>query len=331
MLKNFYNKILGILICLIVAVTAIFISVYSPIPTMMACLLMGMALNFMSKASLTKDGVQYTSRSILRIGVALIGARIVLLDFTALGAPMIMLVILTTIAIIIFGVLLARVIGADKEQGLLIAGATAICGGSAALAIAASMPNSKNLEKNTLIAVIGVTAIGTIAMILYPLIIAILGFNDYEAGILIGGAIHDVAQVVGAGYSVSTDAGDSAVIIKLIRVSMLVPIVFILAFMFGRSKKRDEEKPPIVPLFIIGFIALAALNSFHLIPADITDILKNASKYMLMMAIVAVGMKTSFKEVMSLRWKPIALIIINTIAIFSIYLSILSINLFTQE
>ncbi len=306
------------------AVTAIFISLYSPVPVMLACLLMGMALNFMSKASLTKDGVQYTSRSILRIGVALIGARIMISDFTALGAPIITLVILTTIAIIIFGVLLARVIGADKEQGLLIAGATAICGGSAALAIAASMPNSKDLEKNTLIAVIGVTAIGTIAMILYPLIIAILGFNDYEAGILIGGAIHDVAQVVGAGYSVSTDAGDNAVIIKLIRVSMLVPIVFVLTFMFGRSGKQSEEKPPLVPLFIVGFIILAALNSFHLIPAEITGILKNASKYMLMMAIVAVGMKTSFKEVMSLGWKPVALIVINTAIIFGIYLIVIT-------
>ena len=294
---------------------------------MMLCLLFGMALNFLSKAKLTKSGVQYTSRSILRLGVALIGARIMLSDFTELGAGLIAIVIITTIAIILLGILLAKLLKAGSEQGLLISGASAICGASAALAISATMPNSKSLEKNTLIAVVGITAIGTIAMITYPLIINILGINDYEAGILIGGAIHDVAQVVGAGYSVSEEAGDTAVIIKLIRVSMLVPILFVLALIFSHKKTSSDTKTPLVPLFIMGFIVLVILNSLSIIPIELADILKTVSKWLLIMAITAVGMKTSFKEVMSLGWKPITLILIETIIIFGIYLSVITLNL----
>ena len=308
---------------MLISMAAMLISRYTPLPVMMLCLFAGMSLNFLSKAALTKTGVQYTSRSILRIGVALIGARIALSDFTELGANMIALVIATTIAVILLGILLARIIGADKEQGLLIGCATAICGASAALAISATMPNSKSLEKNTLIAVLGVTAIGTIAMIIYPLIINMLGLNDYQAGILIGGAIHDVAQVVGAGYSVSEEAGDNAVIIKLIRVSMLVPILFVFALMF---KGQGTSKSSAIPVFILGFIALVTLNSLQLIPAQINYILKEISKYMLMMAIVAVGMKTSFKEITSLGWKPIALVVINTVVIFVIYLAVITYN-----
>ncbi len=323
MLKDFSKIITGAALCLIIAIAATFVSGYIQVPVMMLALLFGMILHFMSKNELTKDGVQFTSRSILRIGVALIGARIAISDFTSLGVSVIAFIIAVTILIIILGILLAKIFGADKEQGILIGGATAICGASAALAISATMKNSKSLEQNTLIAVIGVTSIGTIAMITYPLIINMLGLNDYEAGILIGGAIHDVAQVVGAGYSVSEEAGDSAIIIKLIRVSMLVPILFVFALMF---KGQETSKSPAIPLFIIGFIVLVILNSLQLIPAQINYILKDISKYMLIMAIAAVGIKTSFKSLLSLGWKPIALIAIETIVIFGIYFMALSVN-----
>ncbi len=326
MLKNFFKTITGASLCLIIAIAATFVSGYVQVPVMMLALLFGMILHFMSKNELTKNGVQFTSRSILRIGVSLIGARIAISDFTNLGVSVITFIIAVTILIILLGILLAKIFGTGKEQGILIGGATAICGASAALAISATMKNSKSLEKNTLIAVIGITSIGTIAMITYPLIIRMLGLNDYEAGILIGGAIHDVAQVVGAGYSISEEAGDSAIIIKLIRVSMLVPVLFVFAFMF---QDKETSKTPAFPLFIIGFIALVILNSFQIIPTQINDILKEVSKYMLIMAIVAVGMKTSFKALLSLGWKPIALIIIETIVIFEIYLTALSVNFLT--
>lgn len=276
----------------------------------------------MSQKNITKKGIDFTAKTVLRAGVVLIGARIMLSDFTALGGEIIALVFFTTISVILFGLFLAKIFGLDKEQGFLIGGATAICGASAALAISAILPQTKTLEKNTLLAVIGVTLMGTIAMVLYPVLIGFLKLDDYQAGILIGGAIHDVSQVVGAGYSISEHAGDTAILIKLMRVFLLVPLL--LVFITGLGQKQKEESGHVAfPLFLLGFLFLMALNSFHLIPADITIIFKDISKWFLIMAIAAVGMKTSPKSLLSLGWKPIILVCSEAVFIFIIYLAFL--------
>ncbi len=151
----------GILVCAMVALAAHFIAQHYAAPVMLLCLLLGMIFHFMSQESPTKKGVQFTSQTILRMGVAFIGARIMLSDFTALGGGTLGLVILAIGIVIALGVVWAWLLKLDREQGLLIGGATAICGASAALALSTVMPKSKTLEQNTLIAVVGVTAMGT--------------------------------------------------------------------------------------------------------------------------------------------------------------------------
>tara|TARA_R110002096_G_scaffold340539_8_gene533675 strand:+ start:6952 stop:8046 length:1095 start_codon:yes stop_codon:yes gene_type:complete len=316
----------GVLVCGAVALAATFISQHYEAPVMLLCLLLGMVFHFMSQEGPTRRGVHFTSQTILRVGVALIGARIMLSDFTALGFGTLSLVVLATGGIILTGVILARLLRLDREQGLLIGGATAICGASAALALSAVMPPSKTLEKNTLIAVVGVTAMGTMSMVFYPVIIGFLGFADYEAGMLIGGTIHDVSQVVGAGYSISEEAGDQAIIIKLIRVFMLVPVLFLFAL--GFSKRSGEDAAPrrfIFPFFLIGFLVLVGGNSLHLIPDQVSGLLQNSSKWLLVMAITAVGMKTSLKVMFSLGWRPIFLILVETLVLAGVYFAALSI------
>lgn len=313
----------GILICGTVALAAGFIAQHYGAPVMLLCLLLGMVFHFLSREGPAKKGVQFTSQSILRIGVALIGARIMLSDFTALGGETLILVIFATGITIALGVILARLLKLDREQGLLMGGATAICGASAALALSTVMPKSKTLEQNTLTAVVGVTAMGTIAMIFYPVIIGFLGLDDHQAGILIGGTIHDVSQVVGAGYSISEEAGDTAIIVKLVRVFMLVPILFLFAIGFRKQRSQTASGRFIFPYFLVGFIALAILNSLQIIPQEILDILQNASKWLLVMAITAVGMKTSLKDIFSLGWKPVFLILIETITILALYFSVI--------
>ncbi|NOZ42380.1 MAG: putative sulfate exporter family transporter, partial [Alphaproteobacteria bacterium] len=202
----------GVLVCATVALAAAFIAQHYAAPVMLLSLLLGMVFNFMSQEKPTRDGVQFTSQTILRTGVALIGARIMLSDFVALGAGVVTLVIVAIIIVIALGIFWAKLLKLDPEQGILIGGATAICGASAALALSTIMPKSKTLEHNTLITVVGITAMGTISMVLYPVIIGFLGLNDHQAGIMIGGTIHDVSQVVGAGYSISEVAGDTAIL-----------------------------------------------------------------------------------------------------------------------
>ncbi|MCK5425017.1 MAG: YeiH family putative sulfate export transporter [Emcibacter sp.] len=313
----------GILICATVALAAKFIAQHYTAPVMLLCLLLGMIFHFMSQEGPTKKGVQFTSQSILRIGVGLIGARIMLSDFTALGGTTLALVITAIGIVIASGVAWAWLLKLDREQGLLIGGATAICGASAALALSTVMPKSKTLEHNTLIAVVGVTAMGTISMIFYPVLVGFLGIDDHQAGILIGGTIHDVSQVVGAGYSISEEAGDTAIIVKLVRVFMLVPILFLFAISFRNKKNKQTSGHFIFPYFLVGFLALVILNSLQLIPREILDIFKSTSKWMLIMAITAVGMKTSLKDMFSLGWRPIFLILIETITISLLYFTVI--------
>ncbi len=313
----------GLMVCAVISLAAMFLSEHYGAPTMLLCLLLGMAFHFMSQEEKTKSGINFTAQTVLRFGVILIGARIMLSDFTALGVPVMLLVIGSTIAVIALGVVLSRALGLGKDQGLLIGGATAICGASAALAISSILPKSKDLEYNTLLAVIGVTLMGTLAMIAYPVIIGLLAFNDTQAGIIIGGTIHDVSQVVGAGYSISEDAGDTAILVKLMRVFMLVPLLIIFAVIFSAAKQKSEEKRFKFPLFLLGFILLVLLNSFHLIPAHIMPMIKDISKWMLIMAVTAVGMKTSLKALFSLGWKPIFLVCAESAFIFAVYFGFL--------
>lgn len=312
----------GIMVCGTVALAAKFIAQHYAAPVMLLCLLLGMIFHFMSQENPTKKGVQFTSQTILRIGVALIGSRIILSDFTSLGGMILTLVIVTIAGVIFLGVFWAKILKLDREQGLLIGGATAICGASAALALSAVMPKSKSLEHNTLIAVVGVTAMGTLAMVFYPVLMGYLGISDYQAGLIIGGTIHDVSQVVGAGYSISEEAGDTAILIKLIRVFMLVPVLFLFAMSFRKQKGNEISGRFILPYFLIGFLVLVVFNSFGLIPVEILDFLTEASKWLLVMAITAVGMKTSLKTMFSLGWKPIFLILIETITISLFYFSV---------
>ncbi|MBL4800379.1 MAG: YeiH family putative sulfate export transporter [Emcibacter sp.] len=313
----------GIMVCAMVSLAGTFIAQHYQAPVMLLCLLLGMIFHFMSQQSPTQKGVNFTSQSILRVGVGLIGARIMLSDFTALGGETLTLVILAMGIVIISGVLWAWLLRLDREQGLLIGGATAICGASAALALSAVMPKSKTLEHNTLVAVVGVTAMGTISMVLYPVIIGYLGLSDHEAGILIGGTIHDVSQVVGAGYSISEEAGDTAIIVKLVRVFMLVPIILLFAFGYRKKKAKTSEGRFIFPYFLLGFVALVTLNSLQFIPQEILDALQSASKWLLVMAITAVGMKTSLKDMFSLGWRPLFLILIETVIISILYFSVI--------
>ena len=311
----------GVVLCAGLTGLAVLISGHFKFPVMMVCLFFGMACHVAYREiPQLKQGVGFTSRTLLRAGVVLIGARIMMSDFMSLGVNVMVLVVASTVFIILAGIILARILGLEKEQGFLFGGATAICGASAALALSAVLPPSKNLESHTSLAVIGVTTVGAIGMITLPLLVGVLDFSDEQAGLLIGGTIHDVAQVVGAGYTVSEPAGDMAVLVKLMRVFMLVPLLLFMTLLYGQKQQVSEAKPPIIPIFLLGFMLLMLLNSFNLIPSDVSVLLKTISKWLLMMAITAVGMKTSLGAIRSLGWRPVTLICGEAALLLIIYL-----------
>jgi uncharacterized integral membrane protein (TIGR00698 family) len=207
-------------------------------------------------------------------------------------------------------VLIARVVGIARPFGILTAGAVAICGASAALAISSVLPKSETHERDTAFTVIGVTALSTMAMIVYPLIIALFRLDHAAIGVFLGGTIHDVAQVVGAGFSVSEETSNVATFVKLLRVAMLVPVVMTLSLVFHAHGTGEGRT---LPGFLLVFVALVVIGSLGLIPTPILLALKSISRWCLVTAIAALGMKTSLKAMADVGGRAIALIVSETV------------------
>ncbi|NNF72459.1 MAG: putative sulfate exporter family transporter [Rhodobacteraceae bacterium] len=304
----------GVIVAVLVALAAQFLSDHYGAPAMLLALLLGIALNFLSEPGKAAAGIGFTARTVLRFGVAILGARVSAELLMSLGWELIVLLVIGTAATILFGVLLARVIGQGPRFAILTAGAVAICGASAAMAIAAVLPKDDRSERNLLFTVLGVTILSTVAMIVYPILTNMLGFDDVTAGAFIGATVHDVAQVVGAGFSISDTAGETSTLVKLIRVSFLAPIVLVIALWWRHAEvEPGDERPPLIPGFVLGFLALATLNSLGLIPEIVGGFLAALSGWALLAAIAAVGMKTDIKNVLSLGAGPLVLITAETL------------------
>ncbi|WP_262691632.1 YeiH family protein [Kordiimonas aestuarii] len=305
----------GFIISLTVGLAASFLGEHYGAPAMLFALLLGMALHFVHDDPKCQPGIAFTSSTVLRIGVALLGLRIALADVMALGWQTFVLMAVGIVTSILFGLLVARLFGLKRRFGALTGGAVAICGASAALALSAVMPKSDEQERDTVFAVVGVTALSTVAMIIYPMIGGLVGMTDAEAGIFIGATIHDVAQVVGAGYSISAEAGDLAALTKLMRVAMLLPVVLAFVLVFRTYAQADDgaKKPPILPGFLVAFVVFVLINSAVTIPAEAKSVLTTFSRTCLITAIAAIGLKSNLRSIATLGWRPVMLMVVETI------------------
>ncbi|GBL54916.1 inner membrane protein [Pseudomonas citronellolis] len=314
----------GLLVSAMVAAAATFLSEHYGAPVMLFALLLGLVLNFLSADGTCKAGIEFTAREVLRLGVALLGIRITLGQIAALGwQPVAMVVILVAVTILV-SIAAARAMGFNSLFGLLSGGATAICGASAALALAAALPAHEKKEKATLFTVLGVSALSTLAMILYPMLAHALGLGPQQAGMFLGGTIHDVAQVVGAGYSMSHETGDVATVVKLMRVAMLLPVILCAAMITrARGVAPGSKRPPLLPWFAVGFVALAALNSTGLVPAALQQAGGKLSQWCLVIAIAALGMKTQLRELATVGLRPILLMVGETVFLAALVLAML--------
>lgn len=301
----------GLAVAVIVAMAATLVAERYGSPAMLFALLMGMAFHFLSLEGRCPPGIDFAAKQILRLGVAMLGARITAEQIAALGPEVAFLVAGGVVLTILFGWTAARILRIDPRLGLLTGGAVAICGASAALAIAAVLPKDGNAERNTIFTVIGVTTLSTVAMVLYPLVASILGLDETQAGIFLGASIHDVAQVVGAGFSISTEAGNAATVTKLFRVALLVPVVFVLSLLFRGATGRASSPP--LPGFLVGFVLLVILNSVGAIPEAVRLSVVEASRWCLIVAIAALGMKTSVQALGRIGMKPILLMVTETV------------------
>ena len=308
----------GLLIVSVIVLAAQFVSDHYGAPAMLLALLFGIALHFVSEQDRPKPGIALASRSILRFGVALLGLRISTDLALSLGLDVLIMIVIVIVATILFGLLCARFFGFRQKFAFLSAGSVAICGASAAMAISAILPKDERTDERLVFTVVGVTILSTIAMILYPVLAAQLGFSDFETGIFLGATIHDVAQVVGAGFSVGPETGEVATIVKLVRVAMLAPVI-IVATLILRQAPQDGPEPverqPLIPVFVIGFFGLLLVNSMGWIPTAVSDLAGDISRWALLAAIAGVGLKTSLKDVLDVGGAAIGLLVAETIFI----------------
>jgi uncharacterized integral membrane protein (TIGR00698 family) len=302
----------GVIVAGTIALASTWLAQHYTAPVMLFALLFGMAFHFLHEEGRCIAGIEFSSRSVLRAGVALLGVRITLGQIGSLGVLPVAVVIVGVVTTIVIGLLLARRLRLSPMFGVLSGGAVAICGASAALAIASVLPRNENSERDTILTVVTVTALSTLAMILYPIFATSIGLDHKHAGVFIGGTIHDVAQVVGAGYIISPETGDIATYVKLLRVAMLLPAVFVISLLVARNGGGAGARPRL-PFFLVGFALLVLANSFGLLPQALIDLANDVSRWCLVAAIAALGMKTSFKDLFAAGLRPVGLMVAETI------------------
>lgn len=314
----------GTLLALVIAMAASFVAEHYGGPRLLYALTFGLALHHLYESAAIQSGVDFSARTLLRLGVVLLGARITADQILALGwqtAAIVMVAMTLTIAL---GLGLARRLGLPAAQGMLSGGSVAICGASAAMALSAVLPQNKANTQFTLLVVVGVTLLSTLAMVIYPYLSHLMGFNDLQSGIFLGATIHDVAQVVAAGMLLSPNAGATATVVKLFRVLLLLPIVSLAALAFKQRAAATEskaKKPPLFPPFLLGFMLMVALSSLHVIPPSWSQTASQISGWLLVVAISAAGVKTSFADLALLGWRPILMLVSETLVLAVVMLS----------
>ena len=314
--KKAKGLIPGVLIAAVIAIAAQFLSEHYGAPAMLLALLLGIAFNFLAEEGRCAPGIGFAARTVLRFGVALLGVRVSVDLILNLGAPLVLLILSSVVFTILFALLVAKLLGREWSLALLTGGSVAICGASAAMAIAAVLPQDAQSEKRLTFTVLAVTILSTFAMVVYPVITGLAGLDQVSPGFFLGATIHDVAQVVGAGFSVSDQAGETATTVKLLRVATLAPTVLLLSFILrftGAGTASSGRRPPLLPGFVAAFLCLAALNSAGVVPKDLSGFLSDVSRWSLVTAISAVGMKTDIRSILNTGGYAVPLIVAETL------------------
>jgi uncharacterized integral membrane protein (TIGR00698 family) len=314
----------GLILSSLVAVAAAMAGPSLPyaVPIPIIALLIGIALQPIARRPWFGAGIAFCLKKILPVAVALLGLRIAFADIAALGIGTAALVVLSMAATILAGFVFAGLFRLAPAYGALCGAGTAVCGASATLATSIVLPDYKGKDADIAFVVMAVNVLSTAAMVLYPILSVWLGFDQQQTGIMLGATIHDVAQVVGAGFAVSEPTGNTAVIVKLFRVFLLLPVVCLVGWWFARASVATAVTRIPVPVFALGFLGLCALNSVAPALAEIAPIyaalkppLVEISTWGLLVAISALGLGTSIADISERGWRHIATVTGTTIVI----------------
>ena len=303
----------GLAVALAATLAAAYLADHYRAPLTLMALLIGLALNFLGSDPRLTTGLRFAASTLLRFGIVLMGLRITITQIIALGPLALVAVIVIVSATIGAGVLVSRRLGFGGAFGVLGGGAVAICGASAAMAFASLLGERRLREGQLALTLIGISTASALAMVVYPILAHLLGLDDRQAGFMLGAAIHDVAQSLGAGYSFSPAAGDVAAIVKLARVAMLAPALAIVALFFP-APAGHAHRPPLMPWFVVGFFVMAAVNSTGLIPDMVSTGGQALATGCLACAVAATGIRSPMAALMTAGPRPLIVIAAASLA-----------------
>ena len=312
-MQTIQKVIPGILLTIALAVLGNFASALVPmglISGSVFALLIGMALNpIVSRYKVFSSGVKLVSKQVLRLGIILMGLTLSFGQVLAVGGYSLIVMTFTLLAAFGGGYLLGKAFGMHWQLSGLIAAGTGICGGSAIAAIA---PTIEAEDKDIAYAISATFIFDIVMVILFPIAGRYFGMSDMGFGLWAGTAVNDTSSVMAAGYAFSDAAGAFAMIVKLTRTLSIIPTVLVFSLIHQRLKygkaqpgqKTRVSLKKIFPFFILLFLGMVAIRSIGIVPSVISDNVGTVSKFLMVMALGAIGLKTNFLEVSRSGFKP---------------------------
>ena len=307
--KTLINKLPGIALSALIAIPAWLIGKAFPIVgSPVLGILFGMLLAFWKRPAFFNDGVSYTSKKLLQYSIILLGFEMNLFQVFKVGSQTLILMLFTLTAAFITAFVAGKALHLNGNTKTLIGVGSAICGGSA---IAATAPVIHADEEEVAHSISTIFLFNVIAAFLFPFLGHALGMSDQSFGLWAGTAVNDTSSVVAAGYSFSNAAGNLAVIVKLTRTLMIVPVTLVLAVYTSKRETGNKSGKynivKIFPWFVLGFVAASVINTFISLPSGLTGFLSQAGKFVIVMAMASIGLNTNLVKLVKSGGKPILL------------------------
>lgn len=335
-MQKIINLVPGFILSIMIAFIARFIEGLLPIHLIGAsviALFIGMALHhWMKKVNVLQEGIQFTSKKILKFAIILLGASLNAATILTVGQMSLTVMIFTLLTCFGGGYFVGKALGLNWKLSNLISAGTGICGGSAIAAISPVI----DAEDTDIAYAMSATFLFDMAMIvLFPIMGRALGLSDAAYGLWAGTAVNDTSSVVAAGYAFSEAAGDFATMVKLTRTLSIIPTVIIFSFVNIHVKKKAAmangdtqdmkahfSMKKIFPWFIVFFLMMAFLNTVGFIPGNVASSMKSLSKFLMVASLAAIGLNTNFFEMKKSGIQPMihgfiisALVVIVAIAV----------------
>lgn len=306
----------GLLLCGVLAAVATLLATWGGSSVVWA-LLFGMAIaSVRTPSARFIPGIDFTSKQVLRLGVALLGLQISSAAFHVLNFASVA-DLMANVAIVLFaGWLLGPVMGIDRRLALVLAGSVAICGASAAAAFALVLLPESEGKRNVGLTIGLVSLLSMAAMLIYPPVAQLMKLDDGGAGFLLGATIHEVAHAVAGGYSIDQATGDIATMTKLMRVALLAPALLLTAW--SQSISDESSSVPRPPWFLVCFALFALANLAGIVPKGVGAVAAPLSRFCLVMALSGIGLTLPWRSLTAYGFRPLAMLLALSAILFAV-------------